>query len=369
MPAQPAAALPPAPPSTAGDPVDEIFTGIDPQTGAELPPRDVAGELRTMRDDPVSWQRDDIYQGIAELVLTDEQITILTATVTDDEIEIKPDSFGAVYLAHASYRKRLNRVFKPGGWAQRQIGEWRYDPDTHILSAEFALYARDSNGKVCYVSKAIGAQKYHGGQGDSDMSYDDAAQGAESNSLTRNCKQLGIALELWEKRTATQIRNRLGVCVKYTKKYKDRHGNWKDGDVRLAWRRWDEDPIKGEIGISSDSPNHDRYRGPQARAQAQTQQQTRPQAHPAASQAAASSAAQPSASQQRPADYMPAKWGEPGYISEAQAKRLFAIRNDSGISEEAVSKYLRERYHISSSKQIKRSDYNAIVDWVKKGGD
>src|SRR4029078_4065361 len=89
----------------------------------------------------LAWQRDDTYEGIAALELSDAQVNTLTAAVTDGEIEIKPDSFGAVYLCHASYRKRLNAAFRPGGWAQRQIGEWKDDPDTKMLACEFARYA------------------------------------------------------------------------------------------------------------------------------------------------------------------------------------------------------------------------------------
>lgn len=344
----PQPALNPAP----GDPaVDAVFDEIDTNTG------EVAAETALVPARQPAWQQDDTYVGIAALILSDAQIAILTDPVTDAEIEIKPDSFGAVYLCHASYRKRLNAAFRPGGWAQRQISPWRYDPETHILSAEFALYARGEDGKVCYISKAIGAQKYHGGQGDSDMTYDDAAQGAESNALTRNCKQLGIAIELWEKRTATEIRNRLGVCVFYEKYGSDRK--------KIAWRRYDDAPIKGETGLVPDSPNRDKYRGqPQAQP---TSQASRPSQPPPQQPRPAPPPAQPSASPAVPATKP--EWGKNGIITEPQAKRLFALTKKHGISEQAMGEYLRTRWNVTSSKQITKQMYQSICDWVQRGGD
>jgi hypothetical protein len=341
------AALPPAP----GDPaVDSIFDSIvNSETGQIAhDPMEYLPEV----DKRPSWQRPELYTGIAELLLTDQQVAILTAPVTDAEIEIKPDSFGAVYLCHASYRKRLNAAFQPGGWAQRQISEWQYDDDKKMLTAEFALYARGSNGKVCYVSKAIGGQKYWGGKGKSDMTYDDAAQGAESNALTRNCKQLGIALEMWEKRTANEYRNRLGVCVFV-----------ESNDGRsVAWRRYDEPRLKGEAGIHPQSPNQDKYQPPQAK---------RPAASaPAQATAPQQPAAQPSARQSAPA---PAngtpEWGKNGIISEAQARRLYAMTRQYNVSEEAVGTYLKTRFKYTSSKQIEKKHYNTICKWVEGGGD
>jgi hypothetical protein len=346
----PQAALPPAPAAVTGDPVDELFTNLNAETGEEIPP-----EPRALQ----SWQRDDTYDGIAALLLSDAQVSTLTAPVTDEEIDIKPDSFGAVYLSHAVYRKRLNAAFRPGGWAQRQIGEWKYDPDTKILTAEFALYARGEDGKVCYVSKAIGAQKYYGGTGDSDMSYDDAAQAVESSALTRNCKQLGIAIELWEKRTATAIRNRLGVFVKYKK------GN----DVKVAWRRIDDAPLRNEFGIANESPNKEAYQARQQAAPA-TSSASAPNPQPTATTAKApATATQPAAAPAQPATATAPEWGKNGIISEPQARRLFAITKKSGVTEQAVGQYLKTKYGYTSSKQITKANYEAIVKWIEGGGD
>lgn len=335
-----AAALPPAP---SDDGLEQALVSLNPDTGEELPPPTEA--------DVPAWQRDVTYDGIAELQLTDEQIAALLDPVSDDEIDIKPDSFGAVYLSHIGYRRRLNKAFKPGGWSQRQISAWRYDPDTKILNAEFALYARGADGRVCYVSKAIGGQQYYGGQGDSKMSYDDAAQGAESNALMRCCKQLGVALELWEKRTATAIRQRLGVLVLVRKA---------NGDVKPAWRRVDDQPLPYEQGLATDSPNADKYRGAKPTHTVPTPVSS------ATSQATAAARPQP-APQPTVTDDDP--WGKNGIITLPQAKRLYAIVKKSGMDDHAVALHMKQRYGYRSSKQITKANYAAICAWVEGGSD
>ena len=54
-----------------------------------------------------------------------------------------------------------------------------------------------------------------------------------------------------------------------------------------------------------------------------------------------------------------------GKISDAQAKRLFAIMKSSGMKEEDLKKYLKEKYKVESSKDINRSDYEAICKYVE----
>lgn len=54
-----------------------------------------------------------------------------------------------------------------------------------------------------------------------------------------------------------------------------------------------------------------------------------------------------------------------GKISDAQAKRLFAIMKSSGMPEEQLKKYLKEKYKVESSKEINRSDYEAICAYVQ----
>ena len=52
-------------------------------------------------------------------------------------------------------------------------------------------------------------------------------------------------------------------------------------------------------------------------------------------------------------------------ISEAQAKRLFALSHEYHVPLDSLKEYLKEHYGIDSSKQIKKPDYEAICKWVE----
>ncbi len=51
-------------------------------------------------------------------------------------------------------------------------------------------------------------------------------------------------------------------------------------------------------------------------------------------------------------------------ISDAQGKRLWAIMKGAGKTIEDVSGYLKNTYNYSNSREIKKSDYEAICAWV-----
>lgn len=51
-------------------------------------------------------------------------------------------------------------------------------------------------------------------------------------------------------------------------------------------------------------------------------------------------------------------------ISEAQGKRLYAIWKGAGKNDEDVKDYLAVKFNLSSTKDIKKSDYEAICKWA-----
>ena len=61
----------------------------------------------------------------------------------------------------------------------------------------------------------------------------------------------------------------------------------------------------------------------------------------------------------------PPRKSENSFISEAQAKRLFALSHEYGVSLDSLKEYLKGHYGIDSSKQIKKSDYDTICQWVE----
>lgn len=57
-----------------------------------------------------------------------------------------------------------------------------------------------------------------------------------------------------------------------------------------------------------------------------------------------------------------------GKISDAQAKRLYAIAKQNNVSGDTMTKYLKENYKIDNSKEIDKTDYEAICAWVMSQG-
>ena len=57
-----------------------------------------------------------------------------------------------------------------------------------------------------------------------------------------------------------------------------------------------------------------------------------------------------------------------GKISDAQAKRLYAIVKKNGLSNEIMQKYLKDNFKIDNSKDIDKKDYETICNWVIEQG-
>jgi hypothetical protein len=55
-------------------------------------------------------------------------------------------------------------------------------------------------------------------------------------------------------------------------------------------------------------------------------------------------------------------------ISEAQAKRFYAIAKGAGWSDDELKKWLNDNYHIDSTKKITKAQYNNMVEIVQAGG-
>lgn len=97
-----------------------------------------------------------------------------------------------IYLPEIKYRRVLNKAFGPGGWGLAPRGE--HNISAKNISREYALIC---NGR--FVSQARGEQDYFDITG-----LPTASEGCKSNALMRCCKDLGIASELWYKKTQKQ---------------------------------------------------------------------------------------------------------------------------------------------------------------------
>ncbi len=144
--------------------------------------------------------------------LTDKQAEILYATVDQESIEIRPD--GLIYLPWMEYVTRLRQAFGMS-WAHIPQGQPAIR-DNHVMWGFWLII----QGKP--YSFSVGDQEYI--PTNRTMSYGDALEGAKSNALMRNCKSLGISLELWKPSFIRAWKE------KYAERYKDEKGN-------LRWRK------------------------------------------------------------------------------------------------------------------------------------
>lgn len=127
------------------------------------------------------------FDGMASAPFPDAAIKALTAPIDPKMIEIKPD--GICYLPGVFYRQRLTEAFGPGGWALAPRGPARVMGN--LVTYHAALYV---SGR--FVSEAVGECQYHANNGG--MTYASALEGARTDALTRCCKDLLVAKELWD---------------------------------------------------------------------------------------------------------------------------------------------------------------------------
>jgi hypothetical protein len=164
------------------------------------------------------------FEGIATEPFPQSARDVLGAPVNPDEVEIKPD--GIVYISHVVYRRILTRAFGAGGWALAPRTPSRVMGNLVVYhGALFAL------GR--FVSEAVGECQYHANN--DSMSYASALEGARSDCLTRCCKDLGVATELWDKSWRDWWQANYAVC-----EWKEaKTGKWA-GQKRPHWTKIDK---------------------------------------------------------------------------------------------------------------------------------
>jgi hypothetical protein len=148
------------------------------------------------------------FEGAAASPFSPEAAAVLAASVPEGEVEVKPN--GIVYLPGVAYRRILTRAFGAGAWALLPRGPARTMGDLVVYHGALVVLGR-------FVSEAVGECETRQG-----MSYASSLEGARTDCLTRCCKDLGVATELWDPAW------RDGWLKKYTDREKDeRTGKWK----------------------------------------------------------------------------------------------------------------------------------------------
>lgn len=124
------------------------------------------------------------FEGAAAAPFSKKAAAVLGAPVNENEVEIRED--GIVYLPGVAYRRILTRAFGVGAWALLPRGPARTMGDLVVYHGALYILGR-------FVSEAVGECQTRFG-----MSYASSLEGARTDCLTRCCKDLGVATELWD---------------------------------------------------------------------------------------------------------------------------------------------------------------------------
>lgn len=181
---------------------------------------------------PIHNLSPEVFNNIARKPVSPEQAEVLLTATNHDDLDILPT--GEVYLTQSKYRQRLNQAFDPGGWAMRPLSP-PYVKD-NLAMQEWALYANDGQ----FLAYAVGGATYQ--EDNRRMDWSDTLETVKSNALMRLCKDLGIALECWDKKFVSEFRAK--YCVKV----------WRKNYDKPQWRRADAEPFYDETGPVQDSP-------------------------------------------------------------------------------------------------------------------
>lgn len=157
------------------------------------------------------------FDGAACAPFPPDAAAVLNAPVPENEVEIRPD--GIVYLPGVAYRRILIRAFGAGAWALLPRGPARTMDALVVYHGALYILGR-------FVSEAVGECETRFG-----MSYASSLEGARTDCLTRCCKDLGIATELWDPAWRDG----------WMKKYADRE--WDEGKdgKKGKWKYWLKD--------------------------------------------------------------------------------------------------------------------------------
>ena len=281
--------------------------------------------------------------GRADLRVSQQAVGILTAPLTDEQVDVLPT--GEVYLSQVEYRRRLLHAFGPGSWALVPVGEplqMTNAPGAAALVQRFDLWINRR-----WISTAYGEAEYH--PDNPRTTWATAWESAKSNALMRTCKDIGIATECWDRRWTDAYRTRRCIRV------------WRKSETKPQWRRLDSSPWYDEKGPTSDSPNAKDWRGP-GETDAPHDERPVEGARPVPNGGAAG-AAEPVSNGKRPA--IP--------ITKPQQNRLFAILRERAAAlkldphslRDVVREYLGVTYHIDSAEAIRQDQYDDVVRWVQ----
>lgn len=174
-----------------------------------------------------------LYSSASTLQLTAEESTAMMKQFDDEEIEIRPD--GHIYLPQSYYRNRLNETVGIGQWGLVTKGT------TQMVTPGKAPGAPDKikllfNGilviRKCFVAEAVGEAELH--DNNDNQSLATVWESAKSDCITRCCKDLSIAKQIYQPTYVREWQNKYAIQV------------W--ADQKKRWRKKTAAPLRGETG-------------------------------------------------------------------------------------------------------------------------
>lgn len=173
---------------------------------------------------------------VGKLKLTPEAEASLSEKLDPLDVKIRPD--GMVYLTWTYYAGRLNKAFGRLQWGLlpqgapmvKKIGD--YGDELVVWGFWLAIQGVPigfSYGETTYKPS------------NATMTYGDACEGAKSIALARNCKQLGVALEMWD---ADWVAN-------WKREYAEQYTNDRN---RLVWRKKGSGTAQARVANQSRKP-------------------------------------------------------------------------------------------------------------------
>lgn len=248
--------------------------------------------------------------GLVELKLTPAEEEILAEPVPVEAIQMKPVKVPTPYLSHPGYTRWFNRAFGRLGWAMVPAAKPMKSDNSVVCP-----YVLHVHGKP--VAFAIGEQEYHANN--KEQTYGDALEATVASALRRCAKRLGIGLELWDRRWLAGFVRDHAVCVTITK----------GSEEVKAWRLKVDPPFWNEKGGSRRRESPEVLTVPVEPAYR----------NPAAAEV----------------------------ITQPQRQRFAMILKNSGKEPEQVRAWLKARYGIASSADIRRDTYDEICKAVESG--
>lgn len=185
----------------------------DARTGEEIPTG-----IQKVQSNTLATNLD--LTKVGTTVLDEKSEAVLSEPLDPAQVQIRPD--GLVYLPWTWYADRLNRAFGRLGWGLvPQSGPMTKEMGDMTL----VIWGHWLVVRGVPVGFEMGETAYR--PSNHSMSYGDAAAGAKSNSLARNCKMLGMSLELWNQEWIGE----------WKKKYAERVKNPNGSRPEYIWRK------------------------------------------------------------------------------------------------------------------------------------